>query len=56
MKNDKKVQNVNSYENFRERYYQEFYDFYSTSACLDEIFKIVKLLVKKRLKVAKVSE
>ena len=56
MRNDKKVLNPNSYENFKERFYQEFYDFYNTTAFLEDIFKIVKMLVKKRLKLAKVSE
>ena len=56
MKNDKKVPNVNSFQNFKERYYQEFYDFYNTTAFLEEVFKIVKSLVKKRLKKAKIPE
>lgn len=49
MKSEKRVANPNSYENFRERFYHEFYDFYSTTAFLDEIFKIIRALIRKRL-------
>ena len=34
MKAEKRVQFPNNYEHFRERYYQEFYDFYDTTALL----------------------
>ena len=50
-KYEKKVQvNPNSYEHFKERYYQQFYDFYDVTIMLEEIFRIVKGLVKKKLK------
>ena len=50
MKGEKKMANPNSYENFRERFYHEFYDFYSTTAFLEEIFKIIRTLIRKRLR------
>ena len=42
--------NQNSFENFRDRYYYEFYDFFNTTAFLEEIYKIIRGLVKKKLK------
>ena len=49
-KSDKIATNPNSYENFRDRYYYEFYDFFNTTAFLEEIYRIIKSLIRKKLK------
>jgi adenosine deaminase len=53
-KYDKKMQvqvsSPNSFEHFRERYYQEFYDFYDMTIFLEEVYKVAKVLIRKKLK------
>lgn len=50
LRGEKIIPNVNSYENFRDRFYYQFYDFYNTTFFLEEVFRVVKGLVKKKLK------
>lgn len=50
LRGDKLQLNANSYENFRQRFYYEFYDFYDTTFFLEETFRVIKSLIKKKLK------
>lgn len=46
----KTTSHANSYENFRERYYSDFYDFYSSVKLLYHVFKSIRGLIRKYLK------